>query len=215
MQRLLGRAGDRERAKAVTSPAPRRRAPSMSRTHLFFLSKSMPMTNPVSEIESDRCRCQRLDLLSLASFLIEMRRDMASHFAKGIFRDEAWDIILQLYIAAAEGQELFVKQVLLAVKMPPTSALRLLERIEEAHLIERRQNEHDRRQTMVRLTSHGLRATTAALRTFSDYLVAALEDPHCTCNSPQTKRSSQRLEIVRPRRHLGNERSDETAQRSQ
>jgi DNA-binding MarR family transcriptional regulator len=128
--------------------------------------------------QSEECITQDSDLYSVALGLLRLRKDMAKHFAKGIFRDEAWDVFLNLYIAAAEGRDIVVKEALLLVERPSTSAARLLARLERADLIEREPGALDRRQTIIRLTTRGLFAVTSALRTFSNYRAESYEMPH-------------------------------------
>lgn len=144
-----------------------------------MIEGALGINRVASKIEgrSEECITQDSDLYAVALDLLRLRKDMAKHFAKGIFRDEAWDVFLNLYIAAAEGRDIVVKEALLLVERPSTSAARLLARLERADLIEREPGAFDRRQTIIRLTTRGLLAVTSALRTFSNYRAVSFEVP--------------------------------------
>lgn len=107
------------------------------------------------------------DLVTSARQMMHFRREMEKYFPKFTFHDEAWDVLLELFVSSAQGEELCVKQVLFSTGMPATSAMRLLERLEGAGLIFKSRSVRDRRQTLVTFTEEGINSTSSMLRSFS------------------------------------------------
>lgn len=101
-----------------------------------------------------------------ARSIIRTRQAMAKRFPMGAFRDQAWDLMLDLYVREIEQRETCVKQALLATRLSSTSAMRLLERIENAGLIARIPDTADHRRMIVQLTNCG----RAAIDTLLDSL---------------------------------------------
>lgn len=106
-------------------------------------------------------------LVESARQMMHFRRELEKYFPKFTFHDEAWDVLLELFVSTAQGEELCVKQVLFSTGMPATSAMRLLERLEGAGLIFKSRSIQDRRQTLVSFTEEGIDSTSSMLDTFS------------------------------------------------
>lgn len=98
---------------------------------------------------------------------------LSSYLPKGLVRDIAWDVLLELFVSHGEGRAVCVKQLRATAAEPPTTTIRLLNRLEEAALIERITDEHDHRRTIVRLSSSGRSAMAAGLRGFAPSLSLA------------------------------------------
>lgn len=107
------------------------------------------------------------NLIESAKLLMHFRRELEKYFPRFTFHDESWDVLLELFLSTAHGEELCVKQVLLSTGMPATSAMRLLERLEGAGLIFKSRSIQDRRQTMVNFTEEGIQSTASMLKAFS------------------------------------------------
>lgn len=69
------------------------------------------------------------------------------------FHAPVWDILLDLYAHDLSGRKVCVTSVCFASRVPPTTALRYLQILEEANLIERRNDRSDRRRSYLTLTS--------------------------------------------------------------
>lgn len=106
----------------------------------------------------------------LAKFVSQLRRiRMRRNELLGapLFRDPAWDMLLELYVAHDQGRDLSVSSVCYASGVAPTTALRHLQRLEEHGLIEREGDRGDNRRLFVRLTARavgGIEAATAMIR---------------------------------------------------
>ena len=88
-----------------------------------------------------------------------------AHFKDGdsLFSDPAWEILLDLYIAAARERPTSVTDGCLAAKVPTTTGLRWLQRLENAGLISRHQDPNDKRRVYISLTESGRERTEQTL----------------------------------------------------
>lgn len=87
--------------------------------------------------------------------LIAARADRDSIFNSGLFSDPAWDMMLDLALAEASDRAISVTSLCLASRAPTTTALRRIDDLQEAKLIERTPDQKDRRRIMVQLTEGG------------------------------------------------------------
>ena len=103
-------------------------------------------------------------LLDLARQTQLMRASTAQFFPRDVFRDSAWDMMLELFIADQQSRPICVKELILVSGESSTSALRRIDRLEGAGLIRRRTDPADHRRLAVTLTQRGTDAMTAMLR---------------------------------------------------
>lgn len=103
-------------------------------------------------------------LLDMARQTQAMRATVAAFFPRDIFRDSAWDMMLEMFVAGEEGRALCVKQVILVSGETSTSALRRIDRLEAAGLMARRVDPMDHRRVSLTLTVKGHDAMAAMLR---------------------------------------------------
>lgn len=80
----------------------------------------------------------------------------------GLFGEPAWDLLLDLFIAAREGKQVPVTSACIGAAVPTTTALRWLSTLESAGLVVRENDARDARRVFVRLTDK-------AYRTMIDY----------------------------------------------
>lgn len=73
-----------------------------------------------------------------------------------IFGEPAWDLLLDLYIAAREGKRVPVTSACIGAAVPTTTALRWLAQLEEKQLIHRENDASDARRVFVRLSDDAL-----------------------------------------------------------
>lgn len=94
--------------------------------------------------------------VELARSAYRDRRRRANIFADGtLFGEPAWDILLDLFIAAKERKRLPVTSACIGAAVPATTALRWLTVLEEKGLIVRENDASDARRVFVRLSSDG------------------------------------------------------------
>ncbi len=73
-------------------------------------------------------------------------------FDSELFADPAWDILLDLTVARVEHTREFVTSLCIASGVPPTTALRWIAQMRETGLVERVEDETDKRRAFITLT---------------------------------------------------------------
>lgn len=101
---------------------------------------------------------------ALAAVAYEARRARARYLPAALFSEPAWDMLLDLFAADFEHREVPTTSLCIASTAASTTALRYIDILEKAGLIERRLNPRDNRVTLIRLTSEGRRKMRAYLR---------------------------------------------------
>lgn len=76
-------------------------------------------------------------------------------FGRKLFADPAWDILLELYLAALSGEPVNISQVCNAAAAPNTTALRWIGQLEKAGLISRERDASDGRRFFIQLSAVG------------------------------------------------------------
>ncbi len=97
--------------------------------------------------------------------IIRQRQLRARFFDGDLFADPAWDMLLDLAAARAEHSRVSVTSLCIASGVPPTTALRWIGQMSEAGLLERVEDETDRRRAFITLTE---RAADALARYFAE-----------------------------------------------
>ena len=128
-------------------------APRWSPTAFRFESPARAFNTPKGEKDGLR-RSVRPPLPAprLVRSIIRQRHLRARFFDGALFADPAWDILLDLTAARAEHARVSVTSLCIASGVPPTTALRWIAQMTEAGLLERVQDEADRRRAFVGLT---------------------------------------------------------------
>lgn len=73
----------------------------------------------------------------------------------GIFGEPAWDMLLELFIATAEGRSTPIKNLCIASCTPASTALRWIDRLLKAGMINRNADGEDGRRTLITFTRAG------------------------------------------------------------
>lgn len=97
--------------------------------------------------------------------IIRQRQLRARFFDAELFADPAWDILLDLTAARAEHTRVSVTSLCIASGVPPTTALRWIAQMTETGLLERVEDEADRRRAFIQLSD---RAADAMARYFHE-----------------------------------------------
>lgn len=97
--------------------------------------------------------------------IIRQRQQRARFFDGDLFADPAWDMLLDLTAARAEHTRVSVTSLCIASGVPPTTALRWIGQMTEAGLLQRVEDETDRRRAFITLTD---KAADAMARYFAD-----------------------------------------------
>ncbi len=97
--------------------------------------------------------------------IIQQRQLRARFFDGDLFADPAWDMLLDLTAARVEHNRVSVTSLCIASGVPPTTALRWISQMTEAGLLERVEDDTDRRRAFIQLTD---KAVDAMARYFNE-----------------------------------------------
>ncbi len=84
--------------------------------------------------------------------IIQQRQLRGRFFDADLFADPAWDMLLDLTAARVEHVRVSVTSLCIASGVPPTTALRWISQLTAAGLLERIEDETDRRRAFIQLT---------------------------------------------------------------
>lgn len=115
-----------------------------------------------------RVRTSQQELLRMARHARDSRKRIEPLFPKNIFRDSAWDMLLELFIATQQNERLCVKDLVQLSGDSSTSAIRRIDQLEGAGFLRRQIDDQDQRRVWVRLTEKGYQALATMLRHLFD-----------------------------------------------
>ena len=95
-------------------------------------------------------------LVRLAAALISIRRIRAKHVGEDLFRDPAWDMLLDLFVRQARNHRTSVTSLCTASCSPDATALRWIDLLVDRGLIVREKCTEDARRVWVSLTGEGM-----------------------------------------------------------
>lgn len=104
--------------------------------------------------------------LQLAQVAIRIRlaaNRRRRHLSGEWFGEPAWEMLLELFIQFAGGARVSTKSLVIASGAPDTTGMRVIDRLEEAGLVERSPSQLDKRVTHVGLTRQGVVAVGQVL----------------------------------------------------
>ena len=90
--------------------------------------------------------------------MVRARRARDRFFPADIFGEPAWDMLLDLALAAVEGHDVAVSSLCIAAAVPTTTALRWIKNLCDAGLFERRDDPRDARRAFIDLSAPALAA---------------------------------------------------------
>lgn len=102
-------------------------------------------------------------LLSRARHARQLRATMSAFLPRDLLVDPAWDMMLDLFVAAGTGERLCVKDLRLMSGESAAGAMRRIDRLQESGLIARHPDPNDQRRVHVGLTEQGQMAMAAML----------------------------------------------------
>lgn len=99
--------------------------------------------------------------------VIAARAARRQFFGSDLFADPAWDILLELYALESEQRRTSVSKLCIAAAVPPTTALRWIDRLHTDGLIVRSADHLDGRRVWVSISPSGLNAMKSYLKELS------------------------------------------------
>lgn len=107
--------------------------------------------------------CPTLDLAAFAKRMYAARRARNAILPGSMVGEPAYDMLLDAFISRSEARRVSVSSLCTASHAPATTALRWLNLLEEAELIERNSDPQDGRRSIVTLTDLGNALVSRAL----------------------------------------------------
>ena len=123
--------------------------------HLQERHQAAPIFEGANEPEDRVSPCDPV-LAEAARQLWRFRRERRRIFNDAAFANPGWDILLDVYVASADGERLSTKSACLAATVPKSTALRYLTRLCELQLVTRVPHPSDNRTKWIELTPEGL-----------------------------------------------------------
>lgn len=114
----------------------------------YPIGRSMGM----DEATRDRERAKRVRRL------VRQRRTRERFFPADLFADPAWDMLLDLFAARLERQEVSVSSLCIAAAVPATTALRWIKTLTDAGLFLREADERDGRRIFIAMSDQAFSA---------------------------------------------------------
>ena len=105
------------------------------------------------------------DLAELAGRIYGARQIRASYLNSSLLGEPVWDMLLTLYCQRARGELLSVSGLCYSAGVPPTTALRWSQLLEQKNLIVRTPDASDARRAHLTLSDHGQALMSAYLAT--------------------------------------------------
>lgn len=108
-------------------------------------------------------------LLGFARQARQLRATMSDFLPRDLLVDPAWDMMLDLFIAAGTGERLYVKDIILLSGGSAGSVMRRIDRLQEAGLLTRHLSPDDHRRVRIFLTEGGHTAMATMLEHLFDH----------------------------------------------
>lgn len=108
-------------------------------------------------------RTSELSKREICSRLMTARKELRRSIGVEIFSEGVWDMLIELMRAEEEGEKMPTTSLVHGVELAMTTALRRIEMLEEAGIIERYTDTVDRRRILIRLTRMGYTRVTEVL----------------------------------------------------
>jgi hypothetical protein len=116
------------------------------------------------DTEAGRIEKNAAELAKLAKAAREAASERTQFLPREFFGEPAWEMLAELFIQFAAREKVSTKALTIVSGVPETTALRIIERLEAAKLIQKVPSSVDRRVTYIELTRPGLIAVGSALR---------------------------------------------------
>ncbi|MBU7580430.1 MAG: MarR family transcriptional regulator [Porphyrobacter sp.] len=113
--------------------------------------------------QAGRIERQALKLAQVAMRMRSSARRRCRHLSGEWFGEPAWEMLLELFIQFAGGARVSTKSLVIASGASDTTALRVIDRLEDAGLVERAPSQTDKRVTLLSLTRDGVVAVGMVL----------------------------------------------------
>ncbi|MGF7150715.1 DNA-binding MarR family transcriptional regulator [Sphingomonas zeicaulis] len=114
---------------------------------------------------------RRRSIADFAAGMLAVRSRRNDAIGADIFRDPAWDMMLDLLAAAHQGRQVSVSSLCYASGVPNSTALRHIEHLDQLGLVERTPDPEDHRRAFIRATDTAIERMSALLARMQDAAV--------------------------------------------
>jgi DNA-binding MarR family transcriptional regulator len=118
-------------------------------------------------LEDDETSAVSLNMVRQA---IHVRKMRAQYFDRALLSDPAWDMLLDLLRAEILQERVSVSSLCIAADVPPSTALRWIQSMTDAGLLQRRPDPYDLRRTFMELSP----SASTCLRRYFKEIVAQI-----------------------------------------
>lgn len=101
--------------------------------------------------------------VGLAVMLIRFRQERAKHYPELKFADPAWDIMLDVFVAAARGKHLSVGDLAVGSDLPTSTALRWSDYLVKQGVVDNVDDPNDKRRKLMSMNPAQLSRISALL----------------------------------------------------
>jgi hypothetical protein len=118
------------------------------KTNLTIFGEDGPAVSPFD----DATEFDSAALVEVVTTEVNRRKSRQQYFSSITFREPAWDIIIDLFLARLLGKNISVSSACIASGVPDTTALQYLRRLEANDMIFRQDDPADHRRVWLNLT---------------------------------------------------------------
>ena len=118
---------------------------------------------------NERASIAKRDDWSVALATYRARHERSRYFPETFFGEPAWDMLLELFVAACDGKRIPTTSLGAAAGVPATTALRYIDMLVDHGMAERCADPADARRTLIALTPSGRDSLTAYFRHLRDH----------------------------------------------
>jgi hypothetical protein len=149
---------------------------SQARKLLSMATELMSVARDLEGGGNEKEATEGIKISSADTILVEVARQIYSARRKRsmlidddeFFGEPAWDIYLDLYIAAHERRDVSVTSACLAMTLPPTTALRWLRLMEDEGIVVRERDERDSMRSNGRLSAEAFTRMTRYFKAIAE-----------------------------------------------
>jgi len=116
---------------------------------------------------------RRRSVTEFASGMLAVRNRCNDTMGASVFRDPAWDMMLDLLVAAHQGRQVSVSSLCYASGVPNSTALRHIEYLDQIGLVERMPDLDDHRRAYIAATPPAIEQMTKIVARIQDAALVA------------------------------------------
>jgi hypothetical protein len=117
----------------------------------------------MTELRATPSLCSQAEAVAVAKALIALQSGRRALALPSLFADPAWDMLLDLFVARAEGRPVAVSSLCIASGVPASTAHRWIQALVDHDAVRRRADPVDRRRVFIEITEPAFAAMASEL----------------------------------------------------